>query len=135
MSFNTSILKGIFGRMLSVLVLGPTLVWGAPAAPSPAATTTSAPKTGSLQSMSKAVLEQNSITQERLLKEFAEHNREQLPGVLAHLTLGYAAMQDKKYAEAIKQFEAARVRPTLLSDYAEYYRSEERRVGKEGRSR
>jgi peptidoglycan lytic transglycosylase len=108
--------KTLVRAMFSALVIAASL---AQAAPRPAAAIPAS--SVSLQSLSKAVLEQKSLAQQRLLGKFAEQNREQLSGMLARLALGYAAMQDKKYAEAVKQFEAARANPTLLQDYAEYY--------------
>ncbi|MBI3934203.1 MAG: transglycosylase SLT domain-containing protein [Acidobacteria bacterium] len=91
-----------------------------PAAPRPA---TAVPEPSALQSISKAVLEENSAAQQRLLGEFAEHYIHQIPGTLAHLTLGYAALQGKKYTEARERFEAARRTPTLVQDYAVYYQA------------
>ncbi|MBI4480004.1 MAG: transglycosylase SLT domain-containing protein [Acidobacteria bacterium] len=88
------------------------------AAPRPAA---AVPEPSALQTIGKAVLEEKSLAQQRLLGEFAEYYEDQIPGVLAHLTLGYSALQEKKYAEAGKQFAAAGKTPTLVQDYAVFY--------------
>src|SRR3990172_4442003 len=84
------------------------------AAPSPA---TAIPDPSALQGIGKAVLEDKSAAQQQLLGEFAEHYQDQIPGILAHLTLGYSALEGKKYAEARKQFAAAGRTPTLVQDY------------------
>jgi len=81
------------------------------------------PEPGALQNLSKAVLEKNSAAQQRILGTFAEHYVDQIPGVLAHLALGYAALQEKRYAEASKRFEAAGQTPSLVQDYAVYFQA------------
>ncbi|MBI2819564.1 MAG: transglycosylase SLT domain-containing protein [Acidobacteria bacterium] len=90
------------------------------AAPHPA---TPIPDPSALQNIGKAVLEDKSAAQRQLLGEFAEHYQNQIPGALAHLTLGYSALEGKNYAEARKQFAAAGRTPTLVQDYAVYYQA------------
>jgi soluble lytic murein transglycosylase len=79
------------------------------------------PPPANLRAISKAVLEEKSAAQRHLLEEFAGHYEGELHGVQARLALGYQAYQEGKYAEAKREFEAARGVPSLLQDYAEYY--------------
>ena len=90
------------------------------AAPHPA---TSMPDPSALQEIGKAVLDEKSAAQRHLLDEFAEHYKGQIPGILAHLTLGYSALEGKKYVEASKHFAAAGKSPSLLQDYGVYYQA------------
>ncbi|MBI1956097.1 MAG: outer membrane protein assembly factor BamD, partial [Acidobacteria bacterium] len=86
-----------------------------------AATPPAATPPAALQAMGKALLEEKSPSQRRALEQFAEQSSEDLNGVLAYLVLGYEAYQGKRYAEAIKYFQAARPPDSPLRDYAEYY--------------
>lgn len=85
--------------------------------------TAAIPGPDALQEISKGVLEDKSASQQRLLVKFAEHYQDQIPGVLAHLTLGYSSLQEKQYSEATKHFAAAGRLPTLVQDYAVYYQA------------
>jgi soluble lytic murein transglycosylase len=90
------------------------------AAPHPA---TAIPEPGALQAIGKSVLDEESAAQRHLLEEFAQHYKDQIPGILAQLTLGYADLEGKRYGEAGKHFEAAGKTPGLLQDYAVYHQA------------
>lgn len=100
--------------MLAIFLLGWLLGGKAWAAADPA------PR-AELRAMGKAVLENRSPAQRRALEEFARNHREDLSGVLGHLVLGYAAYQQRQYAQARSYFQAARLPDIPLQDYADYY--------------
>ncbi len=74
-----------------------------------------------LHAVSRALLEEKSVSQEPLLEQFAEQYQDDVRGVLARLVLGYYAYQEEQYPKAKLHFEAAHVPRTPLQDYAEYY--------------
>lgn len=76
---------------------------------------------GTLKAMSFAVLEKNSASEEQKLEAYAKQHAKESTGVLARVVLGYHAYQKKRYSEAKLNFEAARLTPSPVRDYAEYY--------------
>src|SRR3990172_2836534 len=94
--------------LLSLLLGGKT--WAAPE-----------PVPAELRAMSKQVMEKPSPAARRTLDQFARGNRNDTNGALAHLVLGYAAYEQKNYAQAREHFQAARDPENSLRDYAEYY--------------
>ena len=100
-------------NLLAILLLGLLLggkTWAAPE-----------PVPAELRAMSKQVMEKPSPAARRTLDQFARRNRNDTNGALAHLVLGYAAYEEKKYAQAREHFQAARDPENSLRDYAEYY--------------
>lgn len=76
---------------------------------------------GTLKAMSFAVLEKNSVAEKQKLESFAKRHAKEHNGALARLVLGYHAYQKKNYPEAKANFQAARVIPSAVRDYADYY--------------
>ena len=62
-----------------------------------------------LRAKSKAVLEKPTVAARRALQQYARQNGGSPNGALARLVLGYAAYQERQYAQAREQFQAARV--------------------------
>ena len=74
-----------------------------------------------LHTKSKALLEKPAAAERRALQQFARQYGDNPNGALARLVLGYSAYQEKQYAQAREQFQAARSPENPLPDYAEYY--------------
>src|SRR3990167_8178044 len=100
-------------NLLAILLLGWLLGGKAWAAPEPVP--------AELRAMSQRVLEKPSPAARRTLDQFARRSRNDTNGALAYLVLGYAAYEEKKYAQAREHFQAARGPENPLRDYAEYY--------------
>ena len=74
-----------------------------------------------LRTKSQALLENPTAVERRALQQFARQYGDNPNGALARLVLGYSAYQEKQYAQAREQFQAARSPENPLPDYAEYY--------------
>jgi soluble lytic murein transglycosylase len=74
-----------------------------------------------LRAKSKAVLEKPTVAARRALQQYAREQGDSPNGAMARLVLGYSAYQERQYAQAREQFQAARTPKNPLLDYAEYY--------------
>ena len=74
-----------------------------------------------LRPMAKQLLEQPSPTAYAAVERYAQKHRTDQGGMLAHLVLGYAHVQDKDYAKADKELKLAAVPGSELSDYADFF--------------
>ena len=74
-----------------------------------------------LRPMAKQLLEQPSPTAYAAVERYATKHRADQGGMLAHLVIGYAHLQDKDYAKADKELKLAAVAGSELSDYADFF--------------
>src|SRR5205807_6907904 len=74
-----------------------------------------------LRPMAKQLLEQPSATAYAAVGRYATKHRADQGGMLAHLVLGYAHLQDKDYPKADKDLKLAAVPGSELSDYADFF--------------
>lgn len=71
--------------------------------------------------MAKQLLEQPNPTAYAAVERYATKHRADQGGMLAHLVLGYAHLQDKDYPKANKDLKLAAVPGSELSDYADFF--------------
>lgn len=74
-----------------------------------------------LRPMAKQLLEQPTPTAYVAVERYATKHRADQGGMLAHLVLGYAHLQDKDYPKADKELKLAAVPGSELSDYADFF--------------
>ena len=74
-----------------------------------------------LRPMAKQLLEQPGATAYAAVERYATKHRADQGGMLAHLVLGYAHLQDKDYPKADKDLKLAAVPGSELSDYADFF--------------
>ena len=71
--------------------------------------------------MAKQLLEERTPAAYAGVERYALKHRADQGGVLAHLVLGYAHLQDNDYAKAQKELKVASARGGELSDYADFF--------------
>ena len=74
-----------------------------------------------LRPMAKQLLEARTPPAYAGVERYALKHRADQGGVLAHLVLGYAHLQDNDYAKAQKELKIASARGGELSDYADFF--------------
>ena len=74
-----------------------------------------------LRPMAKQLLEQPGPTAYAAVERYAQKHKADEGGMLAHLVLGYAHLQDKDYAKADRELKLAAVPGSELSDYADFF--------------
>ena len=74
-----------------------------------------------LRPMAKQLLEQPGSTAYVAMERYAQKHRADQGGMLAHLVLGYAHLQDKDYSKADRELKLAAVPGSELSDYADFF--------------